>query len=104
MSMFGKRDYVWLASVARDMSREETADEAVQVLADALESDSPGFNKELFLSNVYRPVESLDELFAEEEFRQKIENGLHDATAEEINEAEEFRRKIARSETLKSAT
>lgn len=65
MSMFGKRDYVWLASVARDMSQEETVDGAVKVLADALESDSPGFDKELFLKNVYRPVEDLDEILGE---------------------------------------
>lgn len=67
MSMFGKRDYIWLASVARDMAREETSSAAIYILACALEADSPGFNKKLFLKNVYEPTKDLNEFFAESE-------------------------------------
>ena len=64
MSIFTRRNYVWLASAMRDqvhMAKSRTdlwdADEcarlAVFYLADALEAESPMFDKATFLHNVF---------------------------------------------------
>jgi hypothetical protein len=66
MSIFTRRHYVWLASVARDARREalgttenplvlEGVDFAISSFATALASESDGFDKTQFLHNVYGP-------------------------------------------------
>lgn len=64
MSMFTRRHYVWLASVARDMiypedtdsERSSESDFCIKVLADALATESSdGFDREQFMDNVYNP-------------------------------------------------
>jgi hypothetical protein len=59
MSIFTRRHYVFLASVARDIVHKYATSEcvgemdAIEVLSNALASESPGFDRELFLRNVY---------------------------------------------------
>ena len=64
MSIFTRRHYVWLASVARDMRREikdttdspvarEATDSAIGVLADALENEGGGFDRRQFIRAIY---------------------------------------------------
>lgn len=68
MSMFTRRHYSWLASVSRDiiaatkptnvaMTEEATefyaSGRAIGILATALENESPGFDRELFMKNVF---------------------------------------------------
>lgn len=55
MSIFTKRHYVWLASVARDIKTRSGDDLAIAILAEALEDESLGFDKKEFLRNVYVP-------------------------------------------------
>lgn len=64
MSMFTRRHYIWLASVARDMRREikdttdsivarEATDSAIGVLANALENEGGGFDRKRFIKVIY---------------------------------------------------
>ena len=64
MSIFTRRHYIWLASVGRDLKNQLGSNiesgKAIQILADALESESEGFNREEFMQNVYdRPRQKI---------------------------------------------
>jgi hypothetical protein len=54
MSIFTRRHYEWLTKVSRQIidSRAETPKDAISVLADALASESVGFDRQRFLTNV----------------------------------------------------
>jgi len=64
MSHFSKSHYVWLSSFFRDelyASRnanelliKATQKTIIENLANAFEKESPGFNKQLFLDNIYK--------------------------------------------------
>ena len=72
MSIFTRRHYVWLASVARDMRHQaksispnplvcEAVDLAIGILADALEAESPiAFDRELFIRNIRAEIALTD--------------------------------------------
>ena len=65
MSIFTRRHYIWLASVARDMRREikdttdysivarEATDSAIGVLANAIENEGGGFDRRQFIRAIY---------------------------------------------------
>ena len=64
MSIFTRRHYIWLASVARDMRREikdttdsivarEATDLAIGVLANALVDESGRFDRKRFIAAIY---------------------------------------------------
>lgn len=60
MSLFSRKQYVWLASVARDVLHEAQTIEttpgatlAIYKIADALEEENPRFDRERFLNAIY---------------------------------------------------
>ena len=68
MSIFTRRHYVYLASVARDMRFQaksvspnplvlEATDLAIGILADALADESEAFDRELFIRNIRQDFE-----------------------------------------------
>jgi hypothetical protein len=52
VSLFTRRHYIFLTYVAKRMRRAGIDNTAVEILADALASESVGFDKDLFLQNV----------------------------------------------------
>jgi len=60
MSIFTRRHYIWLAEVGRqmiaaDLDRSSKIDKCIQVLATALEAESPAFNHDRFMKAIYDP-------------------------------------------------
>jgi len=69
MSIFTKRNYVWLSSVCRDIDNSFTlatdrmvAKQCIEQLADALANESSAFDKRRFLHDVYYSLPSNSQL------------------------------------------
>lgn len=55
MSLFGKKHYIWLASVCRDMNNfnPEESNEYIEILAEALRNESSNFSISRFYHNIF---------------------------------------------------
>lgn len=72
MSMFTKRQYIWLASAMRDTTNaiplagelrpvaEVVRRRVIEIFADQLAGENPGFDRDQFLENVFNSHRRLD--------------------------------------------